>query len=141
LILYADTSNLFKLYVLEEGSGEVQVVAAAASQIASSIVAYAETRVAFARALREGRLDQEAFEDLRRKFDAEWPGIGGIDVATHILRESGNLGDLYPVRAIDAIHLASAKEVRASTTEEVMFSSADRRLRDAAIAEGFALAP
>jgi predicted nucleic acid-binding protein len=141
LILYADTSSLFKLYLAEEGSSEVRAAAVSASQIATSVVAYAETRIALARALREGRLDRRGFATARGKFEIEWSAIGAIDVTDEILGESGDLGDLYPIRAFDAIHLASAKQVRALARNEVGFSSADGRLRDAAVAEGFALAP
>jgi uncharacterized protein len=141
LILYADTSSLFKLYLVEAGSLEVRNAVSAASQVMSSVVAYAETRVALARALRDGRLDQPGFALARQKFEAEWPGMGGIEVTDEILRESADLGDVYPIRAFDCIHLASANWARVLSTEDVTFTTADQRLRDAAVAEGFAPTP
>ena len=139
MILYADTSSLAKLYLLENGSAEVRNLILAAPQVTTSEVAYAETRVALARALRDSRLDQAGFQYARQKFEGEWPAFGAIKVGDGILREAGDLGDLYPIRGFDAIHLASAKQVRAISSDEVMFSTADRRLRDAAVAEGFAV--
>ena len=141
MILYADTSSLFKLYLVEAGSAEVEIAVAAATQVASSKVAYAETRVALARAFRGGRLNQVELQSARRKFESEWPGMGAVEVSDEILREAGDLGDLYPIRGFGAIHLSSAKQVRAPSSDEVAFSTADRRLRDAAIAEGFSVEP
>jgi predicted nucleic acid-binding protein len=139
LILYADTSSLFKLYLLDEGSDEVRRAVAASSQVTSSKIAYAETRVALARALRAQRLDQAAFRLARQKFEDEWTGMGAIEVEDQILQEAGDLGDLYPIRGFDAIHLASAKHVREQAQDLVRFSTADTRLREAAVAEGFAV--
>lgn len=141
MILYTDTSSLAKLYLVEDDSDEVRRLVGAASQVASSSVAYAETRVALARALRDGRLDEGGFQNARHKFEGEWPGIGGVEVSDRILREAGDLGDLHPIRGFDAIHLASAKQVRSLANDQVAFSTADRRLREAAGAEGFPLVP
>jgi predicted nucleic acid-binding protein len=139
LILYVDTSSLFKLYLAEAGSAEVRSLVGAASQVTSSKIAYAETRVALARAFREGRLDQFAFQSAREKFEHEWLGISTVEVSDEILRDAGDLGDQYPIKGFNAIHLASAKQVRALSGDQTMFATADRRLRDAAVAEGFAI--
>jgi uncharacterized protein len=52
LILYLDTSTLVKLYAEEEGTETVERAADEAEAIATSVVAYAEPRAAFARKLR-----------------------------------------------------------------------------------------
>ena len=49
LILYLDTSALVKLYVRERGSARVRAQVGKADAIATSVVAYAEARAAFAR--------------------------------------------------------------------------------------------
>lgn len=139
MILYTDTSSLIKLYLVEDGSAEVRNLVTAATQVTTSKVAYAETRVGLARALRDGRVNRNEFQSARRKFASEWLGIGGVEVSDAILREAGDLGDAYPIRGFDAIHLASAKQVRDQSSEEVFFSTADRRLRDAAVAEDFSV--
>jgi len=118
---------------------EMRNLVAAAAQVTTSNVAYAETRVGLARAFRDGRVNEGGFQNARQKFESEWPGIGAVELSDEILHEAGDLGDSYPIRGFDAIHLASAKQVRAISSDEVMFSTADRRLRDAAVAEGFAV--
>jgi len=139
LILYTDTSSLIKLYLVEEGSAEMGNLVAAATQVTTSNVAYAETRVGLARAFRDGRVNEGGFQNARQKFESEWPGIGAVELSDEILHEAGDLGDVYPIRGFDAIHLASAKQVREQGSQEVQFSTADRRLRDAAVAEGFSV--
>jgi uncharacterized protein with PIN domain len=54
--LYLDTSSLVKLDVAETGSEVVQQLVGEAHVVATSIVAYAETRAALARLRREGVL-------------------------------------------------------------------------------------
>jgi predicted nucleic acid-binding protein len=53
LILYLDTSALVKLYARERGSADVRRQVTDAEAVATSVVAYAEARAAFARLLRE----------------------------------------------------------------------------------------
>ena len=53
MILYLDTSALVKLYVRERGSAQVRAHVNNADVIATSVVAYAEARAAFARLRRE----------------------------------------------------------------------------------------
>jgi predicted nucleic acid-binding protein len=139
LILYADTSSIVKLYLVEAGSSEVRTLILTAAQVATSAVAYTETRVALARAFRDGRLDEAGLQLARQKFEGEWPDMGVVELSDAILHEAADLGDIHPIRAFDAIHLASAKQVRSLSTDEFAFSTADRRLRDAAAAEGFSV--
>ena len=62
-----------------------------------------------------------------------------IDVSNMIVERAGDLADRYLIRGFDAIHLASAQQVRELNAGEVQFSTADRRLGDAAVAEGFSV--
>ena len=62
-----------------------------------------------------------------------------LEVTHEIAREAGDLGDRYVIRGFDAVHLASATKLRTSTKSDVGFMTADRRLRDAAVAEGFSI--
>ena len=113
--------------------------AVAAEQVTTSKIAYAETRAALARALRDRRLSDSQFAESRGKFDSECPDLTSSDVSDSILQQAGELVDRHPIRGLDAIHLASAKHTRAMNIAGVVFATADRRLRDAAAAEGFAL--
>jgi predicted nucleic acid-binding protein len=60
VILYIDTSALVKLYAKEAGTTEVQRAVAKAEQIATSLIAYVETRSALARKYRLEQVDGAA---------------------------------------------------------------------------------
>jgi len=139
LILYVDTSWLSKLYLDEEGSADVRDSVRAADRLASSRIAYAEARVALARAWRNGRIDDSVFRAARAEFERGWQSILVLEVTDEVTREAGELGDRHPIRGFDAIHLASATKFRTGTKEELSFMTVDRRLRDAAVAEGFSV--
>lgn len=53
MTLYLDTSSLVKLYVTESGSDVVRQLVGGAKVVATSVVAYPETRAALARLRRE----------------------------------------------------------------------------------------
>jgi hypothetical protein len=74
------------LYLVEEGSADMRASALAADQVTSSKVAYVETRVALARALRDRRIDGQVLAEARRKFEEEWVGLAAIEVSDAILR-------------------------------------------------------
>ncbi|MBE9540835.1 MAG: type II toxin-antitoxin system VapC family toxin, partial [Proteobacteria bacterium] len=53
MVIYLDTSSLVKLYVEEEDSSKVADLVRSSKVIATSLIAYAEARSAFARRYRE----------------------------------------------------------------------------------------
>ena len=57
---------------------------------------------------------------------------------TNILRAAAHLTDSHPLRALDAIQLASANHAVNLLGEPITFVSADKNLLTAAAAEGFA---
>ncbi len=61
MTLYLDTSGLVKLYVAKPGSDAVRKLVDAASVVATSAIAYTETRAAMARRRRERTLRPGAF--------------------------------------------------------------------------------
>jgi len=136
VILYLDTSSLVKLYVEEEGSGEVQRQVAGAAVVATSAIAYVEARAAFARKHREGGLTEEEYCDVSDGFRKEWGAYLAIGVSEGIVTLAGDLAAGHDLRGFDAIHLASALALRDRTQSSVVFSCADGRLRAAAQAEG-----
>jgi uncharacterized protein with PIN domain len=68
--LYLDTSSLVKLYVDEAGSEDVRDLVAQAAVVATSIVAYPETRAELARLRPSGDLSPAKFSVVIRGFDA-----------------------------------------------------------------------
>lgn len=133
MTLYLDTSSLVKLYVAEEGSEEVRALVDRATIVATSAIAYPETRAALARRRREAALRPMAFAFAKQKFEDDWPKYVAVQVTEVLCRDAGNLAERYALRGYDSVHLASfleiAREAGAADTE---FSSFDDRLTRAA---------
>jgi predicted nucleic acid-binding protein len=133
LILYLDTSSLIKLYVLEEGSAEVRDLVARASVVATSVIAYPETRSALARLRREGSLAKPDHERVKREIEADWLGMLSLPLLDAVWRRAGDLAERHGLRGFDSIHLASYLSLRARPEAgPVEFSSFDDRLNRAA---------
>jgi predicted nucleic acid-binding protein len=131
--LYLDTSSLVKLYVEEAGSDDVRGMLARAAVVATSIVAYPETRAALSRLRRSGDLSPVRFATTKRNLEAQWHAFLVLDVTAPVSREAGELAERYALRGFDAIHLASYAEiVRRSGPSDTRFSSFDDRLNKAA---------
>ena len=132
MTLYLDTSSLVKLYVEEVGSDDVRNLVAEATVVATSIVAYPETRAALARLRRSGDLTPAKFATAKRNFEAQWPAFLTLDVTAPLSREAGEFAERYALRGFDALHLASFAEiVRRAGPVETRFSSFDDRLNKA----------
>jgi len=131
--LYLDTSSLVKLYVAEPGSDAVRKLVKAASVVATSTIAYTETRAALARRRRERALRPKAFASAKKTFEAEWPKYFTVDVTSALCRQAGEFAERYRLRAYDSVHLAAFAEVaREAGVRETRFSSFDDALNRAA---------
>lgn len=142
--LYADSSALVKGYLVEAGSQAVIAAIAAASSTATNAVAYAEMRAAFARALREGRIDSARHAAIVQFLDVDWAQYLTLTADEARMREAGRLVDRHTrhaLRGFDAIHLASALLLAAGQPASVTFACWDLRLWRAARDEGFAMLP
>ncbi len=129
MILYLDTSSLVKLYVEEPGSESIRELSAGASLLATSVVAYAEARSAFARRARERGLTRSEHEKVKAEFERDWPGMLALDVTDAIARRAGAIAEKRALRGFDGIHLASFLFLREEDEKtEMRFSSFDERL-------------
>ena len=135
MILYLDTSTLVKLYVEEAGSPGVRRLAEQASQLASSLIAYAEMKAATGRKNRLGELSARLFAVVQQDFDRDWSSYMVVPVGDSLVRSAGELAQRHGLRALDAIHLASAVYLAQRIGEPLVFSCADSALRTAAEGE------
>ena len=140
MILYLDTSALVKLYVREAGSGEVKKLARESAALATSIVAYAEVRAAFARLMREGVTVEKRHRERLKQFNADWESFMRIELGHAVARTAGELAEAYALRGFDAIHLASALWLNDTSGGQLQFSAFDARLRAAAERAGLPVA-
>lgn len=135
MILYLDTSSLVKLYVEEAGSAEVRDLVERASVVATSVVAFAEARSAFARLAREETLADEQVARVRAAFISDWESFLKVRVLRRVYESAGRLAEEHALRGFDALHLASFLEIWSRDPgEEIEFSAFDERLDAAAVA-------
>lgn len=135
MILYLDTSSLVKLYVAETGSEQVRKLVDEADVISTSVVAFPETRSAFARLAREGTLTPEQLSTIRGDLLRDWESFLKIRVLKRVYERAGDLTEEHGLRGFDALHLASFQEVLSQAGgEAVEFSAFDARLNEAASA-------
>ena len=136
MIVYLDTSSLVKLYVEESGSAIVRDVTQKAAVIATSKIAYAEARAAFARKQRDDGFSITALRKIVEDLNRDWESYFIIEVTDGIIRAAGDIAEKYLLRGFDSIHLASAVNLKGKIMGEVFFSSTDSKLNRAAGKEG-----
>ena len=95
MTLYLDTSSVVKLYVTEAGSEVVRQLVGDATVVATSAVAYAETRAALARLRREGALTASKLTAAKREFDEQWPTYLTLEATDSLCRVAGELAEKY----------------------------------------------
>lgn len=128
MILYLDTSSLVKLYFAEQGTEEVKELVAKAEAVVTSVVAWIEARSAFAKKRRERDLGDLEYKRAVRALRLDWPGYLRIHLSEKVSEQAGSLVERYPLRTLDAIHLASYLMVESQLRKKVTFSSFDDRL-------------
>jgi predicted nucleic acid-binding protein len=138
LILYLDTSAWLKLYVAERGTQEVIAAVQSAELVAISRIAYAETRAALARVLREKRTTQAEHRKRIAALDADYAEVLKVEVSEEVVRQAGELAEAHALRGFDAIQLASARWLARKTRKPLRLLAFDDRMHKAAHALGLA---
>ncbi|GET38702.1 type II toxin-antitoxin system VapC family toxin [Microseira wollei] len=140
---FLDTSALVKRYIAETGSNWIRSITdvATGNQIALAQITWVEVLSALARRQREGSLSASdlnlVVQHFREDFENQYELIE-IDQA--LIETAGELVIQYPLRAYDAVQLASALRFQSNLAqipqEQLVFISADNRLLDMAQSEG-----
>jgi predicted nucleic acid-binding protein len=105
-----------------------------ATFLASSPIAFVEIRAGLARARfteNPPRLNEEEYSRAIRDVAADWGGYFQVDISESLITLAGDLAEKHPLRAYDALHLASALNLRDLAVEDVSVSKWDRDLADA----------
>jgi predicted nucleic acid-binding protein len=131
MILYLDTSSLVKLYVEEDGSSDIDALVRSSDITATSIVAYAEARAAFARRFRERAFTAKEHNRIKEFFDKDWSNYLILSVTADVIRLAGDLAEKHALRGFDSIHLSSALTLRRELSSPVLFSCFDDNLQKA----------
>ncbi len=143
---YWDASGLLKLYLQESNSLVYRGLAAqSGGPFITSAIADTEVLCAFLRKERMGDIPQGAALALLAKFRADVAARKivlvpyGIEVqyeADHLLLAAVRQKQMPLLRALDAIHIASAMHAKATA-----LITADERMRDFAGVRGIRVAP
>ena len=126
MITYLDTSALVKTIIAEPETEIAMDIWNASDVRLTSLITYAEARAALAAASRDRRLAGRARTAARETLYYRWLDLVEAAVSDEVVHLAGDLADSDPLRAFDAVHLASA--LLASDGGELLFATWDRSL-------------
>ncbi len=129
--LFLDTSALAKRYIREKGSERIMALCREAQEICVSVLALPECISALNRLRREVKLTADQYETLKESLAADVEHLTMVPIDETVIAASIRLLERHPLRAVDAIHIASAVEAGCR-----IFATADDRQHAAARREG-----
>jgi len=133
---YFDTSALIKRYVEELGRREVLTLLRKNNCVVSAVLPV-EVRSALRRRVAERTLDAKRVPTILKRFAADRAFWTVIEVSGEVLASAEALSAAHPLRALDAIHVASAQLFAARVASPMFtFVSADIRQTTTAAALG-----
>jgi predicted nucleic acid-binding protein len=135
---YLDASAIVKILLREADATVARSLWRTGERRSTSVVAYVEARAAIAAAVRDRRLSPPLARDRRAELDWRWEEVEPVALGDQLLRLAGRVADDEGLRALDAIHLATALYLGVART---VFVTWDRRLAGAATRLGLAVAP
>ena len=140
---FLDSSALIKRYVPEVGSAWVQTLTAAyiENPLLIARITWVEVRSALARRYREGSLTTTDVDLIVQRFRSDLNNqYQVIEVDIALTEAAGQLVNQYPLRAYDAVQLASVLRIQPAfaptTSTPPIFLTADVRLLSIATAIG-----
>ena len=136
---YFDTSALIKRYINESGRREVLQLLRKNDCVVSAVLPV-EIRSALRRRVAEGSLDTRRVAGIVKRVTADRAFWTVVEVSGEVLAAAEMLSAGHPLRALDAIHVASAQLFAARVVSSALiFVSADIRQTTAAAALGMAI--
>lgn len=133
---YFDASALIKRYVEEPGRREVLQLLRKNNCVVSAVLPV-EVRSALRRRVGEKTFDEKRVPAILKRFAADRPFWTVIEVSGEVLATAEAMTAAHPLRALDAIHVASAKLFATRVASPTFtFVSADIQQTTAAAALG-----
>lgn len=129
--MFFDSSALAKRYIDEAGSGEVDRLCQRATALGVSIICIPEVISALCRLRREKKLTRKEYETAKTALATDIKDVIICGISETVIEQAITILERNPVRAMDALHVACARDWRAG-----LFVSADSRQLDAAKALG-----
>ena len=129
---YFDTSALIKRYVRERGSTRV-VSLMRRHELLSSAITPVEVMSALSRRRRDRELSEEDFAATASRVQSERIRWELVEVGETVLNRAEEIVQgTAPMRALDAVHVASLMAFQAASSIQIPFVTGDGRQRDAA---------
>ncbi len=131
---FVDTSSLFKKYVEEKGSRELDLLLQEISEIAVSPVTWLEMSAAIAMRLREGSLTAQQAAHLKSEAHNDFQSFHRVIWNEALEKAAMDLVYLHPLSTLDAIQLASgvlSKSELFVTSDRELFKEVQKKVRKA----------
>ena len=125
--VFLDTSAFAKRYVAEHGSNKVMALCLQADSLVVSVICLMELVSTLSRLVREKKLAKADCRRLKGDAMSDLANVDICQITSGIMASVISLLESHPLRAMDALHLASALAVKPD-----IFVSADHRQLSAA---------
>lgn len=135
MIAYLDASALVKNYFEETGSSEVRNLLRQTLPATSRLTAV-EVASALVRREREGALDPADRDQLLSDLSEDLTVLYVVELVPEVAAQARALLLRHPLRASDAVQLASCLVLKAKVDRPVVFAAYDQRLLEAARQQG-----
>jgi uncharacterized protein len=133
--VFFDSSALVKRYLTEAGTAEVLAWCDEASELALSVIAIPELISAFRRLVREGRLTEAQYAQVKQDLRADLADVLLCDTSAQVVQRAIDALEATALRGMDAVHIGAALVSGAD-----VFVSADARQSAAATRFGLRVA-
>ena len=138
---FFDTSAFVALLRDEPSTATVVGLDASAREVYGSQILFAESITAIHRWMREGHLSGSDRDFLRERLNQNLMRFRIQPIDDRVNASVVIFTEKYPIRAADAIQLASWSVLQAALDEQIAFVCLDHRLREAAVREGGVVEP
>jgi predicted nucleic acid-binding protein len=133
---YFDTSAFLKIYVKESGSNKARTAFKTHNVVSSAILAL-ECFSALSRRRQSNDFSETEFLKLQRVVRIGTRSVEQIRVSDEVLDGAEAITRRSAARALDAIHLSSARLFKESTNIDLLFITSDKKQNAVALREGF----
>jgi predicted nucleic acid-binding protein len=120
--IFLDTSAYAKRFIEEQGSEKVEDILLMASELGLSVICIPEFLSAMNRRLREKSISKSQYSKIKDRLSEEIIDINIIQLTDDVIKNTTSLLEKHVLRALDAIHIASAVEWQAD-----IFLTSDKR--------------
>ena len=131
MLVFFDSSAFVKRYIRESGTDQVLDWCDKATEIGLASIILPEIISAFCRLRRESIISEVQYRQLKSLLFADIEDAALCDLAPTVLAQTISALENNKLRAMDAIHIASAVIMKAD-----VFISADKRQCEAAVQAG-----